>query len=159
MTDTPQLRDRIADAVRSAPTGRFNVATITDAVLAVVQPDLDRARAEQRSGCPDPIECDHEAEAGQLRAELARVNDALRAAGIEHPHGAAGVRDLAAMANGRAEELATARAAALREAAAMLRKYCPTHGAEDTCLMDCHCAGADEINRDAKKIAPPAPTT
>lgn len=24
-----------------------------------------------RTGCPDPIECDHEAEAGQLRAELA----------------------------------------------------------------------------------------
>lgn len=333
MTDTPhtdQLRDRIAAALEhedvnwgyncgfSADLLRDDrTAAFVSAVLAVVQPELDRARAEQRSGCPDPIECDHEAEAGQLRAELAervslrdarvnlqmfrhaisgtatqitdlihaigrangplagaqreaawyrrrwestvvearrqaaradelerqavnsawntmrlggdrnrlrtenarltaeleqlraelaRVNDALRAAGIEHPLGAQGVRDLAAMANGRAEELATgrerpaanrsapgsagerieaiafdlatgsrvvppdelhaaiaahrdeSRAAALREAAAMLRKYCPTHGAEDTCLMDCHCAGADEIDRDARKIAAPAPT-
>lgn len=152
MTDTPhtgQLRDRIAAALEhedvnwgyncgfSADLLRDDrTAAFVSAVLAVVQPELD-----------------------QLRTELARVNDALRAAGIEHPLGAQGVRDLAAMANGRAEELATARAVGMREAAAMLRRYCPTHGTEDTCLMDCHCEGADEIDRDARAADPSAPTT
>lgn len=135
MTDTPQLRERIA-AIRA----EFERTT----------------RPEWRDVHPTGLLL---AEIDRLNAELAHVNDALRAADIEHPLGAQGVRDLAAMANGRAEELATARAVGMREAAAMLRKYCPTHGAEDTCLMDCHCAGADEIDRDARDATPSAPTT
>ncbi|WP_354643928.1 hypothetical protein [Kitasatospora camelliae] len=47
------------------------------------------------------------------------------------------------------------RAAGMREAAAMLRRYCPTHSTADTCLMDCHCAGADEIDRDARAVSTP----
>ncbi len=50
-----------------------------------------------------------------LRARLNRVDDALRSAGIEYPLGAAGVSDLAAMANGRLEELQTAEADLERE--------------------------------------------
>jgi hypothetical protein len=47
------------------------------------------------------------------------------------------------------------RAAGMREAAAMLRRYCPNHGPDDvdTAFMDCHCAGADEIDRDAAALS------
>ena len=41
----------------------------------------------------------------EVTARLAECDDALRTAGIEHPLGAAGIRDLAAIANGRLEEL------------------------------------------------------
>lgn len=40
--------------------------------------------------------------------------------------------------------------AGMREAAAMLRAYCPDHGTAETSFMSCHCPAADEIERDAK---------
>jgi hypothetical protein len=49
---------------------------------------------------------------------------------------------------------ADARALGMREAAAMLRAYCPEHGDKDTGFMDCHCPAADEIDRDAARTAP-----
>lgn len=48
------------------------------------------------AGKPAPAQPDNEL--GKLRAELDRVNDVLRKAGIEYPLGARGVRDLAAFA-------------------------------------------------------------
>jgi len=52
-------------------------------------------------------------------------------------------------------EIGQAHAAGMREAAAMLRRYCPNHGPDDvdTAFMDCHCAGADEIDRDAAALS------
>jgi hypothetical protein len=43
----PDLREQLKAAIRSAPTGRFNVTTIADAVLTkVVQPLVDAKQAE-----------------------------------------------------------------------------------------------------------------
>jgi hypothetical protein len=50
-------------------------------------------------------------------------------------------------------ELAAARAAGMRDAAAMLRRYCPAHGDADTSFMACHCPAAHEIDRDADTAA------
>jgi hypothetical protein len=55
-------------------------------------------------------------------------------------------------------ELADARAVGMREAATMLRHYCPNHGDADTCLISCHCPAADEIERDANALAVSTPT-
>lgn len=40
----------------------------------------------------------------------------------------------------------------MREAAAMLRAHCPDHSKSDQVLMDCHCAAATEIERDATEV-------
>jgi hypothetical protein len=45
-----------------------------------------------------------------LQVKIDLINEALREAGIEYPLGAAGVRDLASMANGRLEDLQNAQA-------------------------------------------------
>jgi hypothetical protein len=54
-------------------------------------------------------------------------------------------------------ELAEARAAGMREAAAMLRRHCPkhdVHGGAET-FMSCHCPGADAIDRDTDAARTP----
>lgn len=60
-------------------------AAFVDAALAVVQPELDR-----RAGCPDPIECDHEAAAGQLAEDLRYL---LAYDGPRHAHMTPGIWD------------------------------------------------------------------
>lgn len=89
---TADLRQRIAEALladikRAAmplkllpgQVGHLGARThydLAEAVLAVVQPELDQLRA-QRPGCPDPVECDHEASAGQALAEAAQLRAEL----------------------------------------------------------------------------------
>lgn len=57
---------------------------VADTVLAVVEPELAalRGQLDARPGCPDPIECDHEAAVGQLREQVVAAqaeNERLRA--------------------------------------------------------------------------------
>lgn len=167
MTDTPQLRDRIAEIrAEFERTTRPEWRDVHPTGLLLAE--IDRCRATIRR-------LNHRAQRAESR--VAAIARAVREWKFTERGTYMPLRSLAAIArmvgrsvpDGRFElhyqrverlerELATARAVGMREAAAMLRRYCPTHGAEDTCLMDCHCVGADEIDRDARKIAPPSPT-
>jgi hypothetical protein len=125
---TDQLRDRIATALRDE-------AHICDDTC---QPDYDCAEHQPveattvlSSGNVEEVRGSVEALAEVTASAVQPLFDRLRT------------------------ELASARAAGMREAAAMLRRYCPDHGPDDavTASMDCHCEGADEIDRDAAAIA------
>ncbi|MFI9331944.1 hypothetical protein ACIGZJ_30935 [Kitasatospora sp. NPDC052868] len=58
-------------------------------------------------------------------------------------------------------ELDAARAAGMREGAAMLRRHCPKHDvhADGGSFISCHCPAADEIDRDADALAARTPTS
>ncbi|MEV7425216.1 hypothetical protein [Streptomyces sp. NPDC091212] len=65
-------------------------------VTAMFSPNGARGLAETIERAADEAESGTSEEA-RLRLELAAVDDALRAAGIEYPLGARGVRDLAGL--------------------------------------------------------------
>lgn len=84
----------VAEALREVP-GSFR---ITEEQAPQGEPDSAALREQLAAA---------QARIVELEAALEAVNDQLREAGIEHPLGAAGVNDLAAMAAGAAEELQT----------------------------------------------------
>jgi hypothetical protein len=89
--------------------------------------------------------------AEQLRAAILA---AMRAESLIHPYGQRRTfPDIAvAIAHPAIDQ---ARAAGMRDAAAMLRRYCPkhdVHGGAET-FMSCHCAAADQIDRDAAALS------
>jgi hypothetical protein len=84
---------KLATAVSENARLRAELATVRDATLheaARVLEETGRdddavnlldllANSPARPGCPDPIECDHEAEVGQLRAELEQTRQQIAA--------------------------------------------------------------------------------
>jgi hypothetical protein len=88
----------------------------------------------------------------EIRDLYAELGASTSAAAIG-PYSALG--DLLAEVARLRTELADARAAGMRDAAAMLRRHCPkhdVHGGAET-FMSCHCPGADAIDRDADTAA------
>jgi ABC-type nitrate/sulfonate/bicarbonate transport system substrate-binding protein len=59
-------------------------------------PDEARALADALHRAADEAES-HTSEVARLRADMAKIDDVLRSAGIDYPGGVAGVRDLAAL--------------------------------------------------------------
>lgn len=97
----------------------------------------------------------------QLLAEVDRLRAELTAAGAQ-------IHRIAAQSVAEDDRLRAerdqARADGMREAAAMLRRYCPDHGGLDEAFIGCHCPAAVEIERDANALAaradaPDAPST
>jgi hypothetical protein len=143
VTATPppaSLAERIAQAVPYCRDGCDDCepAAVAAAVLAVVQPELDRIPIleERVSRLTAVLDSADDLPARLARQALAE-EDRLRA------------------------ELGVARAAGMREAAAMLRRFCPNHGDQTlaTAFPACHCPAADEINRDANALAARTPTS
>lgn len=103
-----------------------------------------------------------------------RIEHALRIAAVpwatnmlpltQHGEGGHRFETGCSLCHGDAPSLTdAARAAGMRDAAAMLRRHCPKHdvhsGRADTAFMSCHCPGADEIDRDANALAARTPTS
>ncbi|MFI6117446.1 hypothetical protein [Kitasatospora sp. NPDC051164] len=86
----------------------------------------------------------------EIRDQYAELGASTSLAAIG-PYSALG--DLLAEVARLRTERDEARAAGMRDAAAMLRRYCPDHGDADTSFMACHCPAAHEIDRDADNVA------
>lgn len=103
------LQDGVAHRVKTGEIMRVMAVATDDGTVTRWEPysepdnpEAESAEAEAHSKALDRIDA--------LQGELNAVNEMLVAAGVEEPLGAAGVVNLAAMADGRLEELNTANA-------------------------------------------------
>lgn len=123
---TDDLRQRYAEAIGTAMVLRTSPSEIADAVLRLRDEEMERLREERDQAIahdrqPYPTQWAYDQACAALEkhraraeADRDRMNQALRDAGIEYPLGAPGIADLAAMAEGRLEDLQSAEAAIAR---------------------------------------------